>query len=227
MAATYLGNDGSSLVLLPDYPTLERKEDGTWQVVYKYWCAQSSAESLIPAAGAACPLTGHTDLTLRSAKVTPYNNVPNRVYLELVYTDPSSGGGAVQPSLGTVIQESETAFFEETIEGAPGDPTSADKNAANANNARVVKRASVTYSRTTHHFSFTWSEKNIISDDQTGTHVVGSLMNPTGMISPTAKKWLFTGKSIRTINSNLIEVRESWTYDGNGWNDIRPNAYSG
>lgn len=212
-------------MLLPDYPTLERGDDGTWQVRYLYWCAQASAESLVPAHGAACPLTGHTGLTLKTTKISPYEGVPERVYVELLYTDPGASGISIVPAAGTAIPESETTFFEEPIEDGGASMSSADKDTAIANNARTIRKCSVSYSYTQYKSSFTWSESAIIHDEETGTYLVGTLMIPTGTTGMTAGKWMFSGKSVRKINDSMYEIRETWTYDESGWNTLRPNAH--
>jgi hypothetical protein len=214
-AKSFGSSSGTSLVLYKGYPTAKRTSNdpaAIWEVVYRYWCQMTVAESLIPAQWATCPHPNHTDLILRETSITE-NGKPGLCDVELIYR-PVEYLAVSTVHRDQQVQQTSQASWQEVPLDDERLVTSSILTAAQVIYLRkkgwqTWGMGTIEYTYTKWESSFTWSEANLIAS-------IGNEENPTGMTSPTAGKWLRVGLSIRT-DGDLTEIAKTWRYSRVGW----------
>jgi len=212
MAARVIGtNDGSALVAYPNNPQKVR-EGSRWKYVYRYWCAKASADSLIPAAWAAC--ADNADLSLDTTEITPKAGAPGFVDVTLTYRRP---GMPTSQSAGTSTTQKEASIDWQEV--PIDDPRLETAGFYTADQIASLKAAGQTtvgvggmeYHYTQYASSFTWSESNLVDG-------IGETGAPTGISGATPEKWLMAGMSVRD-DGDVVEKRTTWKYHALGWKD--------
>jgi len=207
---------GSSLVLYPSQPTRSRNSSGTWTLKYKYWCKSSAAKDSgddgdLPANASAPPDGDFSDLELNQVTVTPQVQNPSMVDVELTYTLPNSSP-SFPLSEGEVRFESDVTLQDaDIIEKAIEDEwsESAKEDAIVTRQKKTYLAPVPTFRRIENAASVSFSEANIIEN-------VGVRDTPTGMISPTADKWIKSRKSMVQQGSRTL-ITQEWWYSTSAW----------
>jgi hypothetical protein len=202
----------AALHLYKGYPDASRNGDA-WEVTYKYWCGQNAALGLVPVNGAACPLSGFTDLKCRVANVKG-NDRPGFVDITLTYRADESNIGFGDHAAGDIVKsavlsQEEVAIDDTRIVGSSLLSQSA-VDALKAAGVKSIPVGSVEYTYTEYVDSFVWQESNIVA-------AAGTVQAPTGMTSPTTGRWMAIGATIRQTNGGLTEVSTTWKYNRLGW----------
>lgn len=221
MSTHHYGQTSGVLNLLPGYPTKDR--DGSkWSVTYGYWCGADVVTSLIPAAFAACPLSGFTTLTLQKTTISDAKS--GIVNVLLVYSSPDGFSSIPEPTASTTTQEAETVIVEVPLLSPSGYPNiklmtylgvlsdSMLTMAAAGAGTKAVPH--VRYRFTDYTASFTWSESALCSN--IGKRASAGAAIPS--LSVTSNdNWLYTRVAVRQVGASLTERTREWEQDPLGW----------
>lgn len=202
----------AALHLYKGYPDCKRVGDA-WEVQYKYWCSQNAALGLLPANGAACPLSGFTDLKCRESHVVG-NDRPGMVDVMLTYRADSSnmgfGGHADGDVVKSAVLSQEEVAIDDTRLVGSSLLSQSQVDALKAAGVKSVPVGSVEYTYTEYVNDFVWDETSVVS-------AAGTVEAPTGITSPTSGRWMSIGATVRQTNDGLTEVGKTWKYNRLGW----------
>jgi hypothetical protein len=212
---TFGSSNGTALTLYKGYPTAKRASqdpNAIWEVVYRYWCQITLAESLLPAKWAVCPHPNHGTLILWEAAITE-NGKPGLCDVELTYKPPDySGAGSTHRD--TEVQKTSQASWQEV---PLDDDRLVTSSILTASQVILLRKkgyqtwgmGTIEYSYTEWLSTFAWAEADLVAH-------IGNEEAPTGVTSPTSGKWLRVGLSIRT-DGDLVERTKTWRYSRVGW----------
>ena len=225
MPESHYGDAGTSAITwYKGQPTKEREND-QWSYVWRGWCAEASAETLIPADLE--EMEDEPDYLLRKAEISA-TDAPGIVDVTLTYT--YKGGTRwdwIDPD--EVDQRAEVVTLEIGRARAYDAGDELQERAKDAMDAgeETVKVGGLRYEYGYYETDFEWSEANLVSSSGLdGGDIVapGEVGSPSGLTGTvTAGKWMYRGKRIERRNKRIVKIGEQWEYSPAGWG-VEPPA---
>jgi len=197
MATAQLGNTFTT----PELKKRIRRFDSSGLSITEKWlCASGSAPWFI---GDQHPTSTTLYLSEFETEECPPKDIVTLVYRKKTW---SGGAGRVVAIADTETLSADANAMEIPIEQHK-DYSVTWKELKKGVTSYISPQPAYTYEKV--YSTFTWSEENIIS-------TVGQIVAPTGMTSPTANKWLHSGRSITEQGTSIV-VRDSFQHASNGW----------
>ena len=222
--ATIFGDDTGNIILQKNYPATDRDSSGQWKMEFLYVVNKEIAydAGILPVHNSPVPteflIPGVTvNLILNSTKFT-VNEAPGYFNLRLVYSLPKSESTGTPVQEGDTTLEGNTTFREIPLEApgaAAGGGTLSDSEIAQmkAEGRKTKSAFQSQFTNTTVQKDDAISEADLISG-------VGKRSAPIGLGAPTADRWLLTSKQLSTIQGGNRQLRQTWTYDETGWENL-------
>jgi len=215
---TLVGNSHLKLKPQPGYPRWDRGEDGAEEYQFFYHVANSQVYSFVPPEGKEIPspITGNSPLKVKSISIVEDGSGAPGVASMLVTYGPRGTSSFSKLRAGEESFESEHRMTERPLEEHPKWDTWTDAQKQELTKERKLKvfrigQVEHRYTKAYERGGFAYTEANLIAD-------VNELTDPTGIVSPTADKWMKIGRRI-IYRENTIEVEDTWAYDEGGWNN--------
>lgn len=214
---TLVGNAHTKLKPQPGYPRWNRNKDGE-EYQFLYHVVNASAYSYVPPVGKQIPspISGNDPLEIERVDIVEDGSgAPGVATLLLAYTPGNVGRWSLLRP-GQYTLETDHKVTEKPIEQHPswldGTWTAEQKRVIKEQKGYKVFRLGQIEHRYTKCYTraeFAYSEANIKAD-------VNTLCTPTGVVTPTANKWMKVGRRL-SYREKTVEVTDTWAYDEDEW----------